>query len=396
MNGRRKVVLFEHPESLDSYSMRNFSRLLQEFISSRGGDVTVCTASLFFYHLGWNPTVRKWLGYVDQFVVFPSLFRFKKFFLPRDTLFVFCDNALGPWVPMVKNRDHIIHCHDFLALKSALGYVSENPVGKTGKIYQMHILSGLRQGNNFISISKKTKSDLESFVFSGREAGVKSSMVYNGMPNNFVFHPKAVAFNILNENKILCSDSGMFLHVGGGQWYKNLKGILLIYKEWVLRGGRCPLVVVGPLDLFRYNNILEDISDAGGSVVSVRNISGDILNALYSYCDVFLFPSLDEGFGWPIVEAQSCGAMVLTTDCAPMNEIGGSHILYVPRLDGDAMQMEWVSNSVDTLECYLALSNDQKEQLRNVCKNWSMHFSLEKALDGYWDVYKEFLERNAE
>jgi len=41
----------------------------------------------------------------------------------KDTLFVFCDQALGPWVPVVRDRPHVVHVHDLLALRSALGEI---------------------------------------------------------------------------------------------------------------------------------------------------------------------------------------------------------------------------------------------------------------------------------
>jgi glycosyltransferase involved in cell wall biosynthesis len=41
-----------------------------------------------------------------------------------------------------------------------------------------------------------------------------------------------------------------------------------------------------------------------------------------------IFPSLQEGFGWPIAEAQACGAIVATTVRAPMTEVGGDAAIY--------------------------------------------------------------------
>ena len=66
------------------------------------------------------------------------------------------------------------------------------------------------------------------------------------------------------------------------------------------------------------------------------------LAALYSGAALFVFPSLAEGFGLPIVEAQACGATVVTSNCGAMAEVaGGAAILVDPtRVDAlaDAMQ----------------------------------------------------------
>jgi len=52
---------------------------------------------------------------------------------------------------------------------------------------------------------------------------------------------------------------------------------------------------------------------------------------------MLLFPSLYEGFGWPIVEAQSCGCMVVTSNREPMQEVaGGAAILVDPEQPEEA------------------------------------------------------------
>jgi glycosyltransferase involved in cell wall biosynthesis len=53
------------------------------------------------------------------------------------------------------------------------------------------------------------------------------------------------------------------------------------------------------------------------------------LQALYSGAHAMLFPSLDEGFGWPILEAQACGCPVITSDQAPMTEIAGEGAILI-------------------------------------------------------------------
>ncbi len=54
--------------------------------------------------------------------------------------------------------------------------------------------------------------------------------------------------------------------------------------------------------------------------------------ALYSAADLFVFPTLYEGFGIPVLEAQSCGAPVLTSDCSSLPEVGGAGAVYVDSL----------------------------------------------------------------
>src|SRR5258707_6114071 len=148
------------------------------------------------------------------------------------TLFVFCDQALGPWVPLVKSRPHVVHAHDLLALRSALGDIPENPTSFTGRIYQRYIRRGFRQARHFISASKKTRDDLHRC---GQVAATSSDVVYNGL--NFPYEPMArhEAQEVLRTAGFPESPGGVLLHIGGNQWYKNQAGVISIYAQYVAR-----------------------------------------------------------------------------------------------------------------------------------------------------------------
>ena len=65
------------------------------------------------------------------------------------------------------------------------------------------------------------------------------------------------------------------------------------------------------------------------SVIEVVEPSDEDLRSLYSGAAALLFPSLYEGFGWPLIEAQSCGCPVITSNRSPMTEVAGSAALYI-------------------------------------------------------------------
>ena len=68
-------------------------------------------------------------------------------------------------------------------------------------------------------------------------------------------------------------------------------------------------------------------------VIELTNITNEDLRALYSKATALLFPSLREGFGWPIIEAQACGCPVFTSDRVPMTEVGGDAAIYLDPTD---------------------------------------------------------------
>ena len=223
------VVLFSHPVFLNSQSMTRFARMLEQAYVARGHQVQVWSPKARVYNLVPRGRLSKWAGYIDQYILFPLWVRKQLKRQSADTLFVFCDQALGPWIPLVKGRPHVVHVHDLLALRSALGLMPENPTSWTGRLYQRYIRHGFQQAKHFISISKKTRDDLHYF---GQVSPVISEVVYNGL--NYPYAPTlpSEAIHVLNQAGLPVKPNGMLLHVGGSQWYKNMPGVIRLYIEY--------------------------------------------------------------------------------------------------------------------------------------------------------------------
>ena len=58
-------------------------------------------------------------------------------------------------------------------------------------------------------------------------------------------------------------------------------------------------------------------------IVQCAHIEDTVLEALYCVAEALLFPSLHEGFGWPVLEAQACGCLVVTSDRPPLPWVAG-------------------------------------------------------------------------
>ena len=144
--------------------MPRYANMLAKGLEDRGHSVRVWMPASWFSSLPFPSSIKKWLGYLDQYIIFPVLVRMRLMRCDDDTLFVFTDQALGPWVPLVANRPHVIHCHDLLAQQSALGLLAGNRVGWTGRKYQAYIRKGFSRGKNFISVSQKTRDDLHELL----------------------------------------------------------------------------------------------------------------------------------------------------------------------------------------------------------------------------------------
>ncbi len=119
---------------------------------------------------------------------------------------------------------------------------------------------------------------------------------------------------------------------------KNLSNLLKAFL-WMKKDGQLPdyrLVLVGTRG-WKDNDIVRllygNASESG--VIHLGYVPRDDLAALYSGAAAFVFPSLYEGFGMPVLEARRCGAQVITSDIPELREAGGDDAIYIsPTVDG--------------------------------------------------------------
>jgi glycosyltransferase involved in cell wall biosynthesis len=384
-----KIIFLTHPDFLGSQSMPRYANMLLKGMQERGHEVVVWSPKARFYKFPVPSYLRKWMGYIDQYLVFPLEVKLKLGTCCKDSLFVFADQALGPWVPLVENRPHVVHCHDFLALKSALGTIPENPTSFTGKKYQNFIRKGFSKGKHFICISQKTNEDLQEVHL----ADIRSSVVcYNGLNRSFESLDPIASRSMLAKKLNLELSNGYILHIGGNQYYKNRKGVLEIYEAWRRSNTlRIPLILIGAKPTDELIS-LQQKSEFNKEIHFITGLSDDYINSAYSGASCLLFPSLDEGFGWPIAEAMASGCLVVTTDRAPMNEVGGSPAYYIDKRPTEKTPLkQWKDAASRVLDKVLSLNRIEREQAIQQSAIQSQKFDTALSLDAIEKRYKEIL-----
>lgn len=366
--------------------MQRYELVLKKGLEKRGHQVRVWGPKLFFSGNVKSNSLKKWLRYIDQYFLFPIWFKFKSSRLAKDTLFVLIDQALGIWAPMIKNKKHIIHCHDFIALKSSLGLIEENPTSKSGKVYQKLILNGFSKADNFISISKNTQKELIDFL---PNMPAVNAQVYNAIDTKF--KPKDPKIVRAKLAKVLKADfsEGYVLHVGGSTFYKNREGVLRIYEAWRHTTElKLPLMMIGspPTELML---ALKKNSDYSEDIYFLTRVTDEVLLKAYQGASVFIFPSLLEGFGFPIAEAMACGCLVITTNEAPMNEVGGAAAFYIDRYYAkDSLQL-WSQKAAEVVEKVLQLSEYDKQEAIAKGIAHCEEFSEDRVVDQIEKIYQK-------
>lgn len=387
------IVIFCHPAFLNSQSMPRFANMLKDAYEQRGHQVAIWAPQPRAYHMVPRGALSKWAGYIDQYILFPQWVRKQLKKQTADTLYVFADQALGPWVPLVKHLPHVVHVHDLLALRSALGDIPENPTSFTGKLYQRYIRQGFQQAKHFISISNKTRDDLHRFSQASHDSSI---VVYNGL--NYPYSPVSSeqALACLTQAGLPATPDGMLLHLGGSQWYKNIAGVIGLYGEYVKL--HCAGSASEPLPLWcispppsESTKALINTLPKQAKVMFFQGLDNETLRAAYSLARAFLFPSLAEGFGWPLIEAQACGCPVLTTNDAPMNEIAGPSATYIPQLNtGDDIE-QWAKQGAVSLYELLNLSAEARKSIVEKSIAWTTQFNADLTIAAYLKKYEQAL-----
>ena len=131
-----------------------------------------------------------------------------------------------------------------------------------------------------------------------------------------LFSPGEPSAEVLRKYGV--SEGGYFLHVGNFVPRKNIPFLLDVYAEFRKSGGTAPLIMTGAGS---WGDV--KIEEADGVEV-FRNISDRDLLHLYRGTRALLMPSRYEGLGLPVLEAYACGAPVIASSAAALNETVGS------------------------------------------------------------------------
>jgi glycosyltransferase involved in cell wall biosynthesis len=134
------------------------------------------------------------------------------------------------------------------------------------------------------------------------------------------------------------------LFVGLVEPRKNLSLLLKSYRQVANQGSHIPLVIVGRKG-WMYEQVLDLIASLGlaDKVHLAGYVSPEDLPIVYNLADVFIYPSLYEGFGLPPLEALACGTPVITTAVSSMPEHVGQAGLLIPPGDENALTQAIIS-----------------------------------------------------
>lgn len=324
-----KVLLVGNYAYLAQPSMQRFSRMLFDGLHRAGYQARVVRPPEVLGRLRPSEVgLGKWLGYLDRFLLFPG--RLREAVRWADVVHV-CDHTNAVYVPFLRNKPLVVTCHDAFGILVARGQIEGQRAGWSGRRFANAVLSGLSSTSCIVCVSEFTRDAVRQLL--PGSSGPRVAVVHNGIEEFW----RPVGEEAIDRIHALGVTQPFVLHVGGNQWYKNRLGVLKTFSELQKQTGLedARLVLVGKPATQELIDFMER-AELRESVVEMIDVGDVDLRALYSLSEALIFPSLAEGFGWPIIEAQACGCPVFTSDRPPMAAVAGDAGILVNPSDPSA------------------------------------------------------------
>jgi glycosyltransferase involved in cell wall biosynthesis len=316
------------------------------------------------------------VGWEARVIPFPRLWTHIRLSLemlvaPPDVLFV-----PAHVVPLMRPRGTVVSVHD-------LGYLHYPQMHRRAEAWYLDWSTrfNCRVAARVLALSESTKRDLVSCY--GVPAG-KIVTVYPGLREGVAREGDSAAARSVRQRYGI--EAPYFLYVGTLQPRKNLPRLLEAYQHllgtWQDTDGEVPLLVLAGKPGWGATSLLATAERLGVAcwVRWTGYVPDEDLPALYGGALGFLFPSLYEGFGLPILEAMACGAPVLCSDTSACGEVGEGAALLVDPLSVDQIAAGMLR---------LARDGELRRQLAAIGPERAAAYTWQKAAAQVWDVLAE-------
>ncbi len=248
---------------------------------------------------------------------------------------------------------------------------------------QRMIRRSLSRGDRIISDSQNTKTDLmEYFDVDGR----KIRVVYPGVAETFRDRlPKSELDRKLAEFEI---ERPYLLFVGNPKPHKNLDNVIKAYARALeIHPFEADLVCVGDRSGIEFK-VRQRASQLGlaDRLHLLGHVDDEALPALYQGATLFLFPTLYEGFGLPVVEAMASGLPVVTSNTSALKEVAEGYAHLVNPLD-----VEEIAKAI--AQCMA--DQDHREALVKLGLRRAEDFRWSRTAEQTLEVYNSALRRDS-
>lgn len=277
----------------------------------------------------------------------------------------FVGTLLQSFNQRLRSDGGIPYHHSFLNLVERYVYYS------MAKILEK---KALNKATKLVSVSNATKKE---FVESYDVNPSKIEVIYNGIDTNF-FQPKNS--DRLREKLGIKSDQKVLLYVGFTTPRKGVEYLASALKN-IDRDFK--LIMVGKWEKGYREKFYKQVGKNKNKIIEEGYVNDEDMPYYYSLADIFILPSLLEGFGYPLVEALSCETPVVATRVGAIPEVVGDCGFLIPSRDASAL--------ANTINALLA-DNDLRQKFgKQGRKRVKRYFNEESMISNTEEFYKNIL-----
>ena len=241
-------------------------------------------------------------------------------------------------------------------------------------IYDIKCRYAANNSDMITTISEASKKDIITFYNIEPD---KIKVVYPSCAENFIT-PKGYEdlASLISKFNL---PSSYLLYVGSVIRRKNLLQVVEAY-QFLPDDLKIPLVIIGKADGAYKQNIIEYIRQnrLENHIIWLENVSNHELPAIYQKAKIFIYPSLYEGFGIPVLEALFSKIPVITSNTSSLPEAGGKYSSYI-----DPESPEEIASAISRILTDQNLANNMIVKGYEHALNFTGEVIAKKMMDVY-------------
>lgn len=242
--------------------------------------------------------------------------------------------------PLFCNTKLVLTLHDIIFLEK-LASKNKSLYQKLGRIYRRIIVPKIiPKASKIITVSNFERDRIKEFLNIDNDRIIS---IYNGYSNHFQIktNPKEVYSKYINTDNFL-------FFLGNTDPKKNTERTLLAYEKYISKKGERKEKISNLLIADLKEKIIDDILQRNNIqyikeyLVCPDYIPNTDLPYIYSGAKAFLYTSLRESFGIPILESMACGCPIITSNTSAIPEVAGSGAILI-----DPYNIEEIANMIE-------------------------------------------------
>ncbi len=281
----------------------------------------------------------------------------------------------------------MITLHDIIYMEHSMMKIigsSGTAYQRFGNVYRRYVVPRvMKKSDIIITVSNFEKKRIEDFF------GIKDNRlraVYNGVSEHFKEVTDSKELKRVKELYNL--PDKYFFFLGNTDPKKNTPGVLKAYSDYRKQSGLDIQLVMLDFDREELLKMAKSVGDE--DIINHIHLTGYVKNtdlpAIYSQCEIFLYPSLRESFGIPVLEAMGCAVPVITSNTSSMPEVSGGAAILV-----DPYKPEEITDAIHRFMTDNALRDEYRQKGPGRAREFSWKAMSEHVLELYKEVVNKHI-----